>query len=57
MQFNLPTEGTYRMGRFDQGGDAVPRSCTCIPDRFQAMLQSEKNVTFIGLPGIMLMNI
>ena len=34
MQFNLPTEGNYRIGLFDQGGDAVPISCTCIPDRF-----------------------
>ena len=53
MQFNLPTEGNYRIGLFDQ--------CTCIPDRFQAILQSDftrqKNVTFTGLLGIMLMNI
>ena len=61
MQFNLPTEGNYRIRLFDQGGDAVPRSYACIPDRFQAILQSvfthQKNVTFTGLPGIMLMNI
>ena len=35
MQFNLPTEGYYRIGLFDQCGDTVPTSCTCIPDRFQ----------------------
>ena len=61
MQFNLPMAGNYRIGSFNQGGDAVPRSCTCIPDRFQAILQSvftgQRNVTFTGLPGIMLMNI
>ena len=61
MQFCLPTEGIYRICLFDQDGNAVPRSCTCIPDRFQAILQSvfyaSENVIFTGLPGIMLMNI
>ena len=61
MQFNLPMESNYRICLFDQGGDATPRSFTCIPDRFQAILQSvftrQKHVTFTGLPGVMLINI
>ena len=46
MEFNLLTEGNYRIGLFDQGGDAIPTSCTCIPDRFQATLQSVLTLFF-----------
>ena len=61
MELKLTTETHHSRSLFCSMGNAVPRFCTCISDRFQAILQSvlacQKNVTFTCLPGVMLMNL
>ena len=61
MELELAAETDHSRSLFYNMGNVVPRFCTCISDRFQALLQSVltffKNVTFTCLPGIMLMNL
>ena len=61
MELELTTETHHCPRLFYCIRNAVPRFCTCISDRFQAILHSvvtcQKDVTFMYMPGFMLMSL